>query len=408
MRYYRLILLLLSMTACESGIKTLDTANLMITPDPIVFILPEIGSEYEEIEVTIKNTGAYNLIISEVLLTEFDDSPELSLLDAQDWSDEITLEYNQTKKLKIGWNILDTEADQAKLIFNTNVGEREVLIETPEIKPILTVSTTPEGTIADHGLDLFLDVQIGTWHKIEVLLKNDSTLPILISDLCFLDDQDHCVSENHFGFFQMCDGHQSTPSTCTTIDLNEVLQPSETKDVSVLYSANALSTENARISIRSNAPDTPDFQIHITTTPCERNENQILCGLCGNGVVDEGEGCDDGNLDETDACLNSCLISCDDLENCNPMQDQDKDGIINQTDNCPTIPNLDQSDLDGDGVGDLCDSEPDVFNVILSQFTQTLGSVMMHNASWKLDSSILLGFEVMKNQSWTLESQISP
>src|SRR5262245_56142473 len=29
---------------------------------------------------------------------------------------------------------------------------------------------------------------------------------------------------------------------------------------------------------------------------------------CGNGDVDPGEGCDDGNLDNSDACLNSCVL----------------------------------------------------------------------------------------------------
>ncbi|MDQ5970979.1 MAG: hypothetical protein QG603_756 [Patescibacteria group bacterium] len=37
------------------------------------------------------------------------------------------------------------------------------------------------------------------------------------------------------------------------------------------------------------------------------------CPVCGNGVPESGEQCDDGNLDNTDACLNSCLNwSCGD------------------------------------------------------------------------------------------------
>src|SRR5688572_26431401 len=33
---------------------------------------------------------------------------------------------------------------------------------------------------------------------------------------------------------------------------------------------------------------------------------------CGNGIVEGTEECDDGNLDETDACTSACQSTCDD------------------------------------------------------------------------------------------------
>jgi len=38
--------------------------------------------------------------------------------------------------------------------------------------------------------------------------------------------------------------------------------------------------------------------------------------------------------------------------------DLDGDGVPDAVDNCPTVPNPDQSDLDGNGIGDVCDSAP--------------------------------------------------
>jgi hypothetical protein len=39
-------------------------------------------------------------------------------------------------------------------------------------------------------------------------------------------------------------------------------------------------------------------------------------------------------------------------------QDLDADGIQDLDDNCPSVPNREQSDIDGDGVGDACDNCP--------------------------------------------------
>src|SRR5207245_519541 len=39
--------------------------------------------------------------------------------------------------------------------------------------------------------------------------------------------------------------------------------------------------------------------------------------------------------------------------------DRDNDGIPDNLDNCPTVPNGDQKDMDHDGLGNVCDSDRD-------------------------------------------------
>jgi hypothetical protein len=49
----------------------------------------------------------------------------------------------------------------------------------------------------------------------------------------------------------------------------------------------------------------------------------------------------------------------DGVADCAGDDDIDGDGVLNHLDNCPAVPNGEQVDLDGDGVGDLCDPDAD-------------------------------------------------
>ena len=39
--------------------------------------------------------------------------------------------------------------------------------------------------------------------------------------------------------------------------------------------------------------------------------------------------------------------------------DKDLDGLLDESDNCPSTPNPDQADFDGDSIGDACDPDVD-------------------------------------------------
>jgi cysteine-rich repeat protein len=81
---------------------------------------------------------------------------------------------------------------------------------------------------------------------------------------------------------------------------------------------------------------------------------------CGDGLLQPGEECDDGNTDDRDGCSAQCTVEdgwvCDDAEPSLCSGDRDGDGVADENDNCPDTPNPDQADSDGDGRGDACRS----------------------------------------------------
>ncbi len=72
------------------------------------------------------------------------------------------------------------------------------------------------------------------------------------------------------------------------------------------------------------------------------------------GVGDVSDNCPVYNPDQSDWNNNTVGDACD---------DSDGDLIFDATDNCRLIPNRDQANLDGDELGDLCDSDADGDNV---------------------------------------------
>jgi hypothetical protein len=80
------------------------------------------------------------------------------------------------------------------------------------------------------------------------------------------------------------------------------------------------------------------------------------------GVADDVDNCPDmPNADQTDIDLDGVGDVCDNcLDMPNPEQiDGDSDGVGDACDNCPAEYNPDQSDFDGDGAGDECDDDSD-------------------------------------------------
>ena len=93
------------------------------------------------------------------------------------------------------------------------------------------------------------------------------------------------------------------------------------------------------------------------------------------GCYDDSEDFDDdedGVFDEYDLCPKGPVgwvsTSENDVEGdgCSDI-DSDGDGFVDQADNCPNVENPNQKDLDGDGIGNLCDDDEDGDGITIPQ-----------------------------------------
>lgn len=79
------------------------------------------------------------------------------------------------------------------------------------------------------------------------------------------------------------------------------------------------------------------------------NSSYVISDIDADGIPDIQDNCVSvANLDQKDINNNGRGDVCDDF---------DQDGIINSKDSCPDNPNRDQIDTDSDGIGDICDKE---------------------------------------------------
>lgn len=81
----------------------------------------------------------------------------------------------------------------------------------------------------------------------------------------------------------------------------------------------------------------------------QSNPSYIIADIDNDGTPDIHDNCISvSNTDQLDINNNGRGDVCDDFDN---------DGVMNTVDSCPNVPNRTQEDTDGDGIGNVCDKE---------------------------------------------------
>ncbi len=121
--------------------------------------------------------------------------------------------------------------------------------------------------------------------------------------------------------------------------------------------------------------------------------------------VAKDEGATDGSEAETTDASVADSIGTPDVIPAD-LPDNDGDGVDDGTDNCPTVPNPEQDDMDGDGTGDACDSDTDGDQIPNEDDAwpndANLPGTSAYNTIYAHTSTHLFSFNIVTQQSWLI------
>jgi hypothetical protein len=86
--------------------------------------------------------------------------------------------------------------------------------------------------------------------------------------------------------------------------------------------------------------------------------------------------------------------------------DRDSDGIPDTVDNCATVANADQSDVDGDGLGDLCDARALAEGYTLRPTSGEDGPTVLTNKQLSLETFGFGSMERSGNADYVIDARI--
>jgi cysteine-rich repeat protein len=313
---YLLLLITILLLSCDGNLSRSNAPKISLSSNQILFTAPELGNNESQFVLTVSNVGTADLII---VRTEINDQQqgdsEFSLLDQDDWNNRLVLQSGRTKDLTLIWKPLDTNQDSALLEIESNDGLIKVAISTVDLDPNINVTTinpsiTKEG---NQEMLIFSEAMYLGYQKAIVEVRSDSSIPLTLQEICLLNDQGDCkISYPTSDAFFLCDTAEAILSSCQPLPQELAsLSFDETYRFSLFFQVidQRDSGFYGKLRIKSNASQKPDYLIQLKGEACLRDPLNPMCQKCGDGIINDDEECDDGNLIDLDGCGLNCKHS---------------------------------------------------------------------------------------------------
>ena len=193
---FALCLVLFITAACDGDIRQSTDPILSLSADSISFSVPDEIGNTSSAQLEISNVGSSMVIITELTLVEDDETKEVSLIDAEDWTSEaVNISAGEAKILRLQWSPSNAVSDQGRLNIVSNAGNFVVEFSTPDLDPALRLTSENLGELeATQGTVELNSNQQGAVVSERIQLKSVGLAPLNISNLCFIDSDDSCLS----------------------------------------------------------------------------------------------------------------------------------------------------------------------------------------------------------------------
>lgn len=330
-------------SACKDKLVKAELTQALLSteqvniPAPIDRELSSVGT------VKVEHLNGAELVISQVRLIEHDRLIEISIADLDDW-EGTRLSEGQHKVMTLIWTPRDAQPDRADLIISTNIGDLTASVQTADLDADLQVTVSGEWVSSELGVGggrIQLNGTVpGSRGEALVTLTSVGLEPLKISILCLTKTGEACLPSGEIGSdqfpFMLC--ASVLDNGCAPLTWPDELSRGDDLIVSLRYFPPQRNIESAtaQLLIVSNSASTPRVVIDLRATPCILGVNAEACNLeiCGDGVLQTDEECDDGNDDDEDACLSTCRLNVCGDGIFDRTEEECDDGNPDQNDGC--------------------------------------------------------------------------